>query len=134
MSAFTFVPIFIVFFNDAVNLKDRNITVKIASVKWLVLVVGDVLARDFAKRLVELELVDVSREVLEGNDNNKLYRLKNGPFQPFFVYFRLFKQTLQILQQINVKKCPSRIRSWDLNSQPSANESPPITTRPGLPP
>ena len=43
----------------------------------------------------------------------------------FFIYFRLFKQTLQFLQQINVKKCPSSIRRQDSNSQPSDCESPP---------
>ena len=53
----------------------------------------------------------------------------------FYIYFRLFKQTsLQFLQQLNVKKCPSNIRCQDSNSQPLANESPPITSRPGLPP
>ena len=46
----------------------------------------------------------------------------------------LFKETLKFLQQINVKKCPSSIRYWDLNPQPSEHESPPLTTRPGLPP
>ena len=52
----------------------------------------------------------------------------------FYIYFRLFKQTsLQFLQQLNVKKCPSNIRCQDSNSQPLANESPPITSRPGLP-
>ena len=52
----------------------------------------------------------------------------------FFVYFRLFKQTLQFLQQINVKKYQSSIQFWDSNSRPSENESPSLTTRPGLPP
>ena len=52
----------------------------------------------------------------------------------FFVYFCLFKQTLQFLQQINVKKCPSSIRHRDSNQQPPDYESPPLTTRPGLPP
>ena len=51
----------------------------------------------------------------------------------FFVNFRLFKTTLQFLQQINLKKCPSSIWCWDLNPQPSEHESPPRTTRPGLP-
>ena len=37
----------------------------------------------------------------------------------FFIYFRLFKQTLQFLQQTNVKKCPSSIWCRDSNSQPS---------------
>ena len=48
----------------------------------------------------------------------------------FFVYFHLFKQILQFLQQIIVKKCPSNIRCWDSNPQPLKHESPPITTRP----
>ena len=57
---------------------------------------------------------------------------KIGHPQPLFIYFRLFKQTLQFLQPINVKKYPSSIRCWDLNPQPLEHESPPITTRPGL--
>ena len=49
--------------------------------------------------------------------------------------FSRFKQTsLQMLQQINMKKCPSSIQGWDSNPWPSEHESPPITTRPGLPP
>ena len=53
----------------------------------------------------------------------------------FFVYFRPFdKQTLKILQQINVQKCPSSIRHWNSNRRPSEHESPPMTTRPGLTP
>ena len=51
----------------------------------------------------------------------------------FLFIFDLFKQTLLILQQINVKKCLSSIRCRHLNSQPSNFESPPLTTRPGLP-
>ena len=50
------------------------------------------------------------------------------------LFFGLFKQTVQFLQQIYVKKCPSSIRCRDSNSQPSEREYPPITTRPGLPP
>ena len=53
-----------------------------------------------------------------------------GQPRPLFIYFRLFKHTLQILQQ----KSPSSIRCWDLNSRPLEHESPSITTRPGLPP
>ena len=49
------------------------------------------------------------------------------------IIFSLFKQTIQILQQINVKKCSSSIRCHDSNSQPSDYESPPLTTRQGLP-
>ena len=47
--------------------------------------------------------------------------------RPLFVYFRY-------LQQINVNKCPSSIRSWDLNPRPLEHESPTINTKPGLPP
>ena len=53
---------------------------------------------------------------------------------PLFNFFRLFRHTLQFLQQINVKKCPSSMWCQDSNSQPMEHESPPITTRPGLPP
>ena len=35
----------------------------------------------------------------------------------FFIYFRLFKQTLHFLQQTNVKKCPFSILHWDSNPQ-----------------
>ena len=52
----------------------------------------------------------------------------------FFVYFCPLKQTIQFLQQINVKKCPSWNQRQDSNSQPSDYESPLSTTRPGLPP
>ena len=34
----------------------------------------------------------------------------------FFVYFRLFGQTLQLLQQINVKKCTSSIVGFELTA------------------
>ena len=37
--------------------------------------------------------------------------LKNGPYTASFLFiFGLFKQTVQFLQQIFVKKCPSSIR------------------------
>ena len=49
----------------------------------------------------------------------------------FFIYFCLFKHTLQFLQQINVIKCPSSIWCWDSNTRPLKHESPPITNRPG---
>ena len=52
----------------------------------------------------------------------------------FFIYVCLFKHTLQFLLQIIVKKCPSSIQCRDSNSRPLEQESPPITTRPGLPP
>ena len=61
---------------------------------------------------------------------------KNGPTPASFsLIFGLFKQTsLQFLQQIYVKKCPSSIWCRDSNPQPSERESLPITTRPGFTP
>ena len=61
---------------------------------------------------------------------------KNGPTPASFSFiFGLFKQTsLQFLQQIYVKKCPSSIQYQKSNPWPSERESLPITTRPGLPP
>ena len=52
----------------------------------------------------------------------------------FSLYFRLFKPTLQFLQQIHVNKYPSSIWCWDSNPRLSGHESPLITTRAGLPP
>ena len=58
-----------------------------------------------------------------------------GPTPDSFPFiFGLFKQTIQLLQQINVKKCPSSIWRWDSNPRPFKHESSPITTRPGLTP
>ena len=62
--------------------------------------------------------------------------LKNGPSPASFSFiFCIFQTNINtILQQINVKKSPSSIWHWDSNPRPSERESPPITTRPGLPP
>ena len=51
----------------------------------------------------------------------------------FFVYFGLFKQTIQFLQQIKVKKCPSSLWRWDSNPQHLKHELSPINTRPTWP-
>ena len=60
---------------------------------------------------------------------------KNGPSSAtFIVYFRSFQTNITIFTTIYVKKCPSCIRYWDSNPWPLGHESPPITTRPGLPP
>ena len=65
-----------------------------------------------------------------------VYFFKTGQPQPLLMFiFGLFEQTsLQFLQQRVVKKCPLGIQCWDMNPQPSEHESPPINTRPGLPP
>ena len=58
-----------------------------------------------------------------------------GQPQPLFRLFSVFSNKhYNFLQQIYVKKCPSSLRCRDSNPRPSEHESPPITTRPGLPP
>ena len=65
-----------------------------------------------------------------------LFYFLNGQSPASFSYiFGLFQTSINtILQQINVKKCPSSIWHRDSNPRPSERESSPITTRPGLPP
>ena len=69
---------------------------------------------------------------VEDDGNNKTFL--NGPIRPLFRLFSVFfKQTIQFLQQINVKmSCPSSIWRQDSNPQPLEHETSPITTRPGL--
>ena len=60
--------------------------------------------------------------------------VKNGPTPASFYHiFSVFssKHHYNFIQQIYVKKCPSRILCWDSNPRPSEHDSPPITTRPG---
>ena len=75
-----------------------------------------------------------SKQASDNNEWKRTFFLKCANPGLFFIYFRLFKHTLQFLQQINVKKYPSSIRYWDSNPRPFGRESPSITTRPGLPP
>ena len=58
---------------------------------------------------------------------------RNGPSQPLFRSFSSFQTNITIFTT-NVEKCTSSIQCRDLNSQPFEYESPPITTRTGLPP
>ena len=54
---------------------------------------------------------------------------KNVPIPASFSFILgLFKQTLQFLQQLYVKKCLSSIWCRDLNPRPSERETLPITT------
>ena len=53
-----------------------------------------------------------------------------GQLRPLFLFLVFFKQTIQLLQLINVKNCPSSIWCWDLNPRPLEHELSPITTRP----
>ena len=50
------------------------------------------------------------------------------------VYFQSFQTNIIIFTTIYVKKCPSSIRYQFSNPRSFGRESPPITTRPGLPP
>ena len=54
--------------------------------------------------------------------------------RPLFHLFSFFQTNITILTTNQCEKCPSSIRRQDSNSQPSDYESPPLTTRPGLPP
>ena len=58
-----------------------------------------------------------------------------GHSRPFFIYFSSFQTNLITIFTTNkCEKCPSSIRCWDSNPRPLEHESPPMTTRPGLPP
>ena len=50
----------------------------------------------------------------------------------FIVYFRSFQTNITIFTTNICEKYPSSIWCWDSNPRPSEQESPPITTRPGL--
>ena len=52
----------------------------------------------------------------------------------FFVFIFVFSNKYyKFYNKYECEKCPSSIRHRDSNSQPSDNESPPLTPRPGLP-
>ena len=59
-----------------------------------------------------------------------------GQPRPLFHLFLSFQTCIQAIFTTSryVKKCPSSIRYRDSNSRPLEHESPPITTRPVLPP
>ena len=60
-----------------------------------------------------------------------------GQSRPLFVYFQSFQTNNTIFTTIQCEKMskyPSSMQRWDSNPQPSEHESPPIITRPGLPP
>ena len=56
-----------------------------------------------------------------------------GRPRPLFHLFSSFQPHItNFTSNRYVKRCPSSIRCWDLNSRPLEHESPPITTRPGI--
>ena len=58
---------------------------------------------------------------------------KNGPSPASLCLFSFFTKNITILTINLCQKCPSSIQRWDSNPPPTERESPPITTRPGLP-
>ena len=67
-------------------------------------------------------------------DKGNVFFKKNWPSPAYFLFFRLFNQTLQFYTTNKCEKCQSSIQCWDSNPQHLEHESPPITTRPGLQP
>ena len=62
------------------------------------------------------------------------YFFKNVPYtRALFHLFSYFQTNITIFIANKCENFPSSIRCWDSNPQPSEHESPPITTRPGLP-
>ena len=54
--------------------------------------------------------------------------------RPLFRLFSSFRINITIFTTNQCEKCLSSLRCWDSNPLPLEYESPPITTRPGLPP
>ena len=64
------------------------------------------------------DLFRCPRSSARGGENvYLLLSSRMGHSHPLLVYFGLFKQSIQLLQQINVKNCPSSIRWRDSNTQ-----------------
>ena len=51
-----------------------------------------------------------------------------------FQFIFIFSTNITIFTTNKCEKCPFSIWCWDSNTHPSEHVSPPITTRPGLPP
>ena len=56
-----------------------------------------------------------------------------GHPRALFNLFSSFQTNITIFTTKICEKCPSSKQCWDSNPRPSVHESPPITTRPGLP-
>ena len=59
---------------------------------------------------------------------------KNGQSPASFCLFSSFQTNITFFTTNKCETCPSSIWCWDSKPRPSEHESPPITTRPGLPP
>ena len=63
-----------------------------------------------------------------------VFLFKSGPSLASFCLFSSFQTNISIFITKKCEKSPSSIWWWDSNPWPLEHESPPITTRPGLPP
>ena len=66
------------------------------------------------------------------NFSTSNFLLKKWANPASFSFISVFT-SIAILTTNKNEKNPSSIQGWDSNSQPSDDESPPLTTRPGLP-
>ena len=58
----------------------------------------------------------------------------NGPSPAYFLFIFVFSNNHYNFTTTKCEKCPYGSRCRDSNPRPSEHESPPVTTRPGLPP
>ena len=63
-----------------------------------------------------------------------MFFLKMGQPRPLFRLFSSFQTNITIFTTNKWEKYPFSIQRWDSNPRPLEYESPPMTTRPGLPP
>ena len=102
--------------------------------------------RLFSPLLIPISIIQIEKSldgVLENSnpglqdvrpDDGHPYILKMGYPRLLFRLFSSFQTRITILTTNKCEKCPSSIWRLHSNPQPSEDESPPITTRPQLPP
>ena len=67
-------------------------------------------------------------------NNSSAAAKRMGHPRPLFVYFRPVQTNIAIFTTNICEECPASIWCCDSNPRPSEHETPPITTKPGLPP
>ena len=102
---------------------------QIGFIRWKPgLAVLEVMGRESWVRCLEFK--SNNRQILDGK--LPLFVLK-WAIPSLFLFIFVFSNKHYTFYYKIMWKCPSSIRCRDSNLQPSAQESPPITTRPGLP-
>ena len=66
-------------------------------------------------------------------DNERLTYVRTNSRPLFFIFSVFLKTKITIFTTNQCEKCPYTLWCWDSNPRPSEHESPPITTRPGVP-